>query len=141
VVLAHPDTVYDLEGDSNITNVWVNGGAGGKQGQIFDATFKDLPLGFRLYESTIVPVSRASGYGDVYNTFVLAQEAYGTVKLASMPARVITHMPGTSGVSDPLDQVATVGWKANHVAVMLDQSNMVLIKHQTSAYTGTRAGL
>lgn len=140
-VIAHPDTCYDLEGDSNITNVWVNGGAGSKQGQIFDTEFKDLPLGFRLYESTIAPISRASGYGDVYNTFVLAQDAYGTVKLDSMPAKVITHMPGTSGVSDPLNQVATVGWKANFAAAILNQSNLVLIKHQTSYFTGTRAGL
>ncbi len=141
VVIAHPDACYDLEGDSNITNVWMYGGAGGKQGQIFDTEFKDLPLGFRLYESTIVPISRASGYGDVYNTFVLAQEAYGTVDLESMPAKIITHMPGSSGVSDPLDQVGTIGWKANHAAVILNQSNMVLIKHQTSYFTGTRAGL
>lgn len=141
VALVNPDSMFDLQGDSNITNVWVNGGAGAKQSDIFNASFKDLPHGIRLYESTIVPISRASGYGDVYNTFVLGAEAYGTIKLDTMPAKIITHMPGSSGVSDPLDQVATVGWKANHVAVILNQSNMVLIKHQTSAYTGTRAGL
>ncbi len=139
-VLAHPDTVYDLEGDSNITNQWVYGGAGAKQDQIFDVTFKDLPLGFRLYESTIVPISRASGYGDVYNTWVLGREYFGTAKLSALPAKVIVHGPGTSGVSDPLDQVATVGWKANFVAVILNQNNGVLIKHQTSMATGTRAG-
>lgn len=141
VVLAHPDTVYDLEGDSNITNLWQYGGAGAKQSQIFDVTFKDLPMGFRLYESSIVPISQASGYGDIYNTWVLGQEAYGTVKLDAMPAKVITHLPGTSGVSDPLDQVATVGFKCNFAAVRLNESNMVLIKHQTSKFTGTRAGL
>jgi N4-gp56 family major capsid protein len=141
VVIGHPDSAYDLEGDTNITNVWTYGGAGGKQGDIFNTTWKDLPLGFRWYESSIAPITRCSGYGDVYNTFVLGQEAYGTVKLDSMPAKVITHLPGTSGVSDPLDQVATVGWKANFAAVILNQNNLVKIVHQTSAYTGTRAGL
>src|SRR3989304_9252413 len=92
VVIGHPDTSYDLEGDSNITNVWVTGGGLGKGADYFDATFKDLPLGFRYYESSICPISRASGYGDVYNTFVLGKEALGTVKLDSMPAKVITHM-------------------------------------------------
>lgn len=140
-VIGHPDTSYDLEGDSNITNVWVTGGGLGKAGDYFDTTFKDLPLGFRYYESTIVPITRASGYGDVYNSFVLAEEAYGTVKLSSMPAKTIWHAPGSSGVSDPLDQVGTIGWKANWAAVMLNQNNLVLIKHQTSAFTGTRAGL
>lgn len=138
VVLAHPDTGYDLEGDSNITNVWVNGGARGKENQYFDTSFKDLPLGFRYYESSLVPISRASGYGDVYNTWVLGRDAYGTVKLDSMPAKVITHMPGTSGVSDPLDQVATIGYKCNFASVILNQNHMVLLKHQTSAFTGTR---
>lgn len=144
VVIGHPDTTYDLESDTNITNVWVQGNAAsgaGKGGQIFDVTFKDLPLGFRYYESSLCPISRASGYGDVYNTFVLGKEAYGTVKLESMPSKVITHLPGSSGVSDPLDQVGTIGWKANHAAAILNQSNLVLIKHQTSAFTGTRAGL
>ena len=141
VVLGHPDTSYDLEGDTNITNVWVTGGGLGKEGDYWKATFKDLPLGFRYYESSLCPITRASGYGDVYNTFVLGEEAYGMLKLDSMPPKVITHMPGSSGVSDPLDQVATVGWKACFAAVILNQSNMVLIKHQTSAFTGTRAGL
>jgi len=140
-VIAHPDAVYDLEGDSNITNVWTYGGAGSRQGDIFNTTFKDLPLGFRLYESSIAPISRASGYGDVYNTFVLGKEAYGTVKLDSMPAKIIWHAPGSSGVSDPLDQVGTIGYKCNFAAVVLDNANYVIIKHQTSVFTGTRAGL
>lgn len=141
VVIAHPDTVYDLEADTNITNIWQYGGAGSKQGQIFDVTFKDLPLGFRLYESSIVPITRASGYGDVYNTFVMGRQYFGTVKIDSMPAKVIVKEPGSSGVTDPLDQVGTVGWKANFAAVILNQNNGVLIKHQSSVFTGTRAGL
>lgn len=140
VVLGHPDTTYDLEGDSNITNVWVTGNGLGKAEQYWQGTFKDLPLGFRYYESSIVPITRASGYGDIYNTWVLGKEYYGTVKLSALPARVIVHQPGTSGVADPLDQVATVGWKANFAAVILNQNNGVIIKHQSSAFTGTRAG-
>ncbi len=141
VVLVHPDVLYDLEGDSNITNLWHYGGAGKNQEQIFDTTFKDLPLGFRVYESSIVPITRASGYGDVYNTFVLGAEAYGTVKLETMPAKIIVHLPGEAGVADPLDQVATVGWKANFAAAILNQNNMVLVLSQASTFTGTRAGL
>lgn len=140
-VIGHPDTSYDLEGDSNITNVWVQGGGLGKAADYWDPTIKRLPLGFTYYESSICPISRASGYGDIYNTFVLGQEAYGTVKLDTMPAEIITHMPGTSGVSDPLNQVATVGWKAAFASKLLNSNNMVLIKHQASVFTGTRAGL
>lgn len=140
-VIGHPDTGYDLESDPNITDVWKYGGAGSRQGDIFDTGFRDLPFGFRFYESSIAPISRASGYGDVYNTWVMGKEYYGTTKVNALPAKVIVHEPGSSGVSDPLDQVGTVGWKANWAAVILNQSNGVLIKHQTSAFTGTRAGL
>ncbi len=139
-MLAHPDTIYDLESDTNITSIWTTGGGVGKAEQYWNTTFKDLPLGFRVVESSIVPISRASGYGDVYNSFVLGQEYYGTAKVSTIPAKVIVHPPGSSGVADALDQVATVGWKANWAAVILNQSNGVIIKHQTSAYTGTRAG-
>ncbi len=141
VVLVHPDTEFDLEADTNITNVWTYGGAGSKQGQIFDTAFRDLPLGFRVYQSSIVPVTRASGYGDIYNTFVLGRQYFGTVKIDGMPARVIVHEPGSAGAADPLDQVATVGYKCNFAAVILDQNNGVIIKHQASVFTGTRAGL
>ncbi len=140
-VIGHPDSTYDLEGDTNITNIWTYGGAGGKSDQIWNTTVKDLPLGFRYYESSIAPIVRASGYTDYYQTFVLGKEAYGTAKVSALPARVITHEPGSSGVSDPLDQVGTIGWKANWAAVILNQNNLVRIVHQTSSFTGTRAGL
>ena len=141
VVLVHPDTSFDLEADTNITNVWTYGGGGSKQSQIFDTTFKDLPLGFRVYESSIVPISWASGYGDVYNTWVLGKDYFGTVKVSSIPSKVIVHEPGSAGSADPLDQVATVGYKCNWAAAILNQNLGVIIKHQTSSYTGTRAGL
>ncbi len=140
-VLGHPDTSFDLEGDSNITNVWVQGGGLGKESDYWGPTLKRLPLGFDYYESSIVPIIRASGYTDYYQTFVLGEEAYATVKLETMPNKVIYHPPGTSGVSDPLNQVATIGWKAAFAAGILNQNNMVRIVHQTSAFTGTRAGL
>ncbi len=140
-IILHPDTTFDLQGDSNITNLWTYGGAGAKQADIFDDSFSDIPFGGRVYESTIAPIVRASGYGDYYATFVLGREAYGTAKVTKIPSEVIVHKPGTSGVFDALNQVGSVGWKANWVAVILNQSNMVRVMHQTSAFTGTRAGL
>lgn len=138
-IIVHPNTTYDLQGDSNITNLWTNGGAGNKQGDIFDDTFSDIPFGGRVFESTLAPLVRASGYTDYYNTFVVGKEAYGTTKVNKIPSEVIVHPPGTSGVADPLNQVGTVGWKANFAAVMLNQANLVRIVHQTSSFTGTRA--
>jgi len=136
VAIVHPDTMYDLQGDSNITTVWNYGGA--PNNDLFNASFKDIPFGIRLYESTLAPVTRYSGLPlPWYNTIVLAKEAYGTVKIDALPSKVIVHNPGTSGVSDPLDQQGTVGWKANFAAVILNQSNMVRILHATSSNVAT----
>jgi N4-gp56 family major capsid protein len=140
-LLVHPDTVFDLQGDTNITNVWTYGGAGKRQEDIFDATPTDLPFGVRVYESTLLPITRASGYGDVYNSFLLGEGGYGTVKCAALPSRVIVHPPGSSGALDPLDQVGTVGWKANYAAALLNSDAVLRIEHQASAFTGTRAGI
>lgn len=135
VVITHSDALYDLEGDSNITNIWQYAGERGEaNNQLFDVSFKDLPMGFRLFETTNVRIFASLGLSgaDVYATLVIGEEAYGTVKLDSLPARVITHDRGSSGIVDPLDQAASIGWKAAHTAVILNQANMVRIEHATS---------
>lgn len=136
VVITHPDSMYDLEGDANITNVWQYAGARGMDNQLFDTSFKDLPMGFRIYETTNARVFASLGLSgaDVIATLVLAAEAYGTIDLAALPARVITKERGSGGsTGDPLDQVASIGWKASYAAVITNQERMVRIEHVTSA--------
>lgn len=136
VVITSPDALYDLEGDTNITNIWQYAGDRGVDtNQLFDVEFRDLPMGFRLYVTTNVRkfVDAGLSLADVYATMVLGEEAYGTVKLDAMPARVIQKQPGTSGIYDPLDQAASIGWKAAHAAVRLNEANMVRIEHVASS--------
>jgi N4-gp56 family major capsid protein len=135
VVITHPDAAFDLEGDSNLTNVWQYAGERGQGNQLFDGSMKDLPLGFRLIESTNARIFVDAGLSaaDVYTTLVLADQAYGTVKLDALPAKVITKDRGTSGVNDPLDQICSIGWKAAYTAVRLNESLLVRIEHATSS--------
>lgn len=140
VVITNPNAMYDLEGDSNITNFWQYAGVRGMDNQLFDVSFKDLPMGFRVCETTNVRVFANSGLSlgagaqpDVVATMVLGKEAYGVVDYEALPARIISHRPGTSGIADPLDQVGTLGWKASHAAVRLQEQAMVRIEHLTSA--------
>lgn len=137
VVAAHPHTLYDLEGDSNIVNAWQNAGQRGMENQMFSTAFHDLPFGFRLYVTALARIFPSLGLSgaDVYATMVLGNEAYGTVKLASMPARVIRKGLGSAGTADPLDQVMTIGWKAAFTAVRLNENNLVRIEHATSSKT------
>ena len=134
VVVCHPQAMYDLEGDSTIQNIWQYAGERGDTNQLFDVTFKDLPLGFRVYETTNARIFPAAGLSsaNVYATLVLADEAYGTVKLDALPSKVIVKTRGSSGIADPLDQLSTVGWKAAHTAAILNQALLVRIEHATT---------
>ena len=142
VAIVHPQAMYDLEGDSTIQNIWQYAGERGDANQLFDVTFKDLPFGFRLYETTNARIFTgqgasvtSAGYADVYSTLVLADEAYGTVKLDALPSKVIVKTRGSSGIADPLDQLSTVGWKAAHAAARLNEALMVRVEHTTSGGT------
>jgi len=108
----------------------------GDSNQLFDVEFRDLPMGFRLYVTTNTRVFAAAGFSaaNVVGTLVLGEEWYGTVNLDGMPARIVAHDRGTSGVVDPLDQVASLGWKASWGAVILNQALGVRIEHNTSAH-------
>ena len=72
--------------------------------------FRDLPFGVRVYTTSLCRIFASLGLSgaDVYANLLFGEEWYGTVKLDAMPARVIVHERGTSGVYDPLDQVMTV---------------------------------
>lgn len=131
VSFVHPDCMRDLQGDSNIVNIWqYAGGRGLNENQLFDASFQDLPGGVRLFESSLVRIYASLGLSgaDVYGILLIGDQFYGTVELSSMPARVIQHGFGESGVFDPLDQLATAGWKAAHTAVILNQTLAVRIE-------------
>lgn len=138
VAITHPDALYDLEGDSNITNIWQYAGERGQgSNQLFDVAFRDLPFGIRLYVTSLCRVFASLGLSgaDVYGTLLIGEEFYGTIKLDALPARIIRKPLGSSGVYDPLDQVGTVGWKAAHAAVILRQDSAVRIEHASSSKT------
>lgn len=134
VVITNPYALYDLEGDSNITNIWQYAGAQGMSNQLFDTAMKDLPMGFRLVLTTNTRVFVDAGVStaDVVATLMLGEQSYGVIKYDALPARIIRHEPGTSGIADPLDQIGTLGWKASHAAVIVNQNNLVRIEHVTS---------
>lgn len=135
VVITHTDAMSDLGGDSNITNIWQYAGDRGMgSNQLFDTAFHDLPYGFRIFETSLARIYASLGLSgsDVYATMVLGEQFYGTVEFASMPAKVIHKPRGSSGVSDPLDQVSTVGWKASMGAAILNENLGVRIEHGTT---------
>lgn len=78
-------------------------------------------------EMKIYPAGGAADGKDVYSTIVLGADAYG-VTAASDNIENITKPLGSAGSADPLNQRATVGWKAHFVCQRLDELNMVRIE-------------
>lgn len=138
VVVTNPDTSFDLEADSNITNIFMHSNQAKHNEELFKPYFRDLPLGFRLFVTTNTRKFAAVGLSamDVVNTTVLGNEAFACVDLEAFPPQIIRKERGSGGATgDPLNQIASVGWKASHAAVILDQARQVRILHGTSAMT------
>lgn len=133
VAVIHPRTMYDLQGDSN----WVNAH------QYTDSGIKDLYkgevgmlYGVRFIVSSNGKVFTGAGASgiDVYATMIFGQEAFGLVDVAGGSAcQMIIKPHGASGTEDPLNQRATIGWKVNFVAKILQESAMIRVEHAVSA--------
>jgi N4-gp56 family major capsid protein len=77
--------------------------------------------GVRFMESTNIVESGESG-AKTASCFIYGADSYGVVDMeggAGKPS-IITKDFGSSGVQDPLDQRASVGWKNMFVAKVLD---------------------
>ena len=73
---------------------------------------------------------------DVYATLILGDNAYGTTRLSGAGLQHIVKQLGSAGTSDPLNQRATVGWKANKVTVRLVEAFMVRIETASTFESG-----
>jgi N4-gp56 family major capsid protein len=62
---------------------------------------------------------------DVGSALFLGSDAYGVTELEGMGLQTIVKQLGSAGSADALNQRATVGWKASHVAKILSELWMV----------------
>ena len=118
VAIIHPDVAYDLTNDPAWQNVkdydpkdWYEG----EIGRI---------AGVRFVETTEAKIFD----GGVYSTLVLADNAYGVTEIEGGGLQHFTKQLGSAGTADPIDQRATVGWKATKVAERLVEQFMVRIE-------------
>lgn len=85
----------------------------------------------RFIETTNAKVFTGSGTGsiDVYATLIFGQHFYGISRIAGHALENIVKPLGSGGTSDPLNQRETSGWKATHVAKILNDDFGVRIEH------------
>ena len=124
VAVIHPDVAYDLTNDPAWQNVkdydpkdWYEG----EIGRI---------AGVRFVETTEAKIFAGSGASSqaVYATLVLGDNAYGVTEIEGGGLKHIVKQLGSGGTEDPIDQRATVGWKATKVAERLVEQFMVRIE-------------
>ncbi len=89
-----------------------------------------------LSEGTLIYPGEAGAEGrDVYATIIMGENAYGTISLEEGGLEHIVKQLGSAGSGDPLNQRATVGWKASKVTTRLVEAFMVRIE-TTSSFDG-----
>ena len=112
-----PGVVFDIEGDEGVGG-WIEAQKYGQTQALFSGEIGKY-AGIRFIESTTAGRKTGSGVSsvDVYSTFVYGPNAFvfgdwGTIQVFVTP-------PGGGG--DELHQRASVGWKGNYGALLLEE--------------------
>lgn len=126
VAIIHPDVAYDLMRDSE----WIDSHKYSASENLFDGEIGKIG-GVRFVESSEAKIFKNSPVS-AYSTIVLGANAYGVTDVDGGALQTFIKPLGSSGANDPLNQRATVGWKASKCAVRLMESFMVRIESASS---------
>lgn len=121
VAVVHPACLGDLMNDTNVGSwVDVNKYVGDGRMQIMKGEAGKL-FQCRFLESANInsTTSGTESSARVYANFVLGKDAFGVVKLDGRSVQTFIKEPGSAGAADPLNQLATTGWKVQFVAKYL----------------------
>ena len=131
IALITPDTYFDLQSLSAFKAVetyassqtLVDENEVGSMGHI------------RFVETTNGKVFSGAGASgvDVHTDIILAQNAYGITRITGETMRIISKALGSAGTADPLEQRATMGWKATFLAMRLNENFLMRYEHAVSA--------
>ncbi len=104
---------------------------------LYTDSTKTVILPINCADKTVIYPGEAGAEGrDVYATLIMGDNAYGTTQLGGEGLQHIVKQLGSAGTSDPLNQRATVGWKANKVTVRLVEAFMVRIETASTFESG-----
>jgi N4-gp56 family major capsid protein len=128
--IACPDIKYDLMSDPKwlSLNEYVStvNAENNEIGKIANCRFVETT------ESKVFEAAGASGI-DVYSTIMTGANAYATTEIEGGGLQTIVKQLGSAGTSDPLNQRATVGWKAMKTAEILTDAYMLRLETAVTA--------
>lgn len=134
VAIIHPDVAYDLMRSED----WINAAQYAGSSQLFEGEIGRV-AGIRFVETTEAKIFAKEGASskDVYATLVLGENAYGVTEVEGGGLQHIVKQLGSSGTADPLNQRATVGWKAMKTAERLVEGYMIRIESCSTFDSGS----
>lgn len=129
VAIVHPDVAYDIMSDPK----WVNVKTYSDPSGMYEGEIGKIE-GVRFVETTEAKVYKDAGASsrDVYGTLILGANAYGVTEVTGGGLEHIVKQLGSAGSEDPLNQRATVGWKAIKVAERLVELYMIRVESTSS---------
>ena len=125
VAIIHPDVAYDLMNDPE----WKYPHQYQDTTELYNGEIGKI-AGVRFVETTEAKIFKGAGAEgrDVYSTLVFGAQAYGSTEIKDGGLQYIVKQLGSGGTADPLNQRATVGWKATKSAARLVEAYMVRIE-------------
>ena len=131
VAIVHPHTSYDIRKDPN----WIEAHKYAAPEEIFNGEIGKIN-NVRFVVSSEAKVWKGNGCPAglaVYSTLVLGAHAYATTELEGGGMQHIVKQLGYG--DDPLNQRASVGWKATKTAERLSEQYMVRIESCSARYS------
>ena len=129
VAIIHPDVAYDLMSDPE----WIEVHKYEASANIFNGEIGKM-AGVRFIENTEAKIFEKAGASNanVYATIFLGAHAYATTDITGGGLQHIVKPLGSGGTSDPLNQRATVGWKAIKTAERLIEQYILRVESGAS---------
>jgi N4-gp56 family major capsid protein len=134
VAIMHPDTRFDFMGDSDVVQAYQQAAPRSESNPLFSGELFDW-MGVRFDITSQARIFSSAGLSgaDVYGTVVFGESAFAAIRFEEQAVALVVKPLGSSGaVDDPLDQLASVGWKASHASGILDQTRLVRVEHVAS---------
>lgn len=124
------NTLYDLKNETG----WIPVQEYASQKDIMEGEIGAMDdVRFIMTTNAKIFASAGSGSIDVHGTLILAKDYYGISRISGEAMKSISKPLGSAGSADPLDQRATMGWKATFVTTRLNENFCVRIEHAVSA--------
>lgn len=121
VAVISPTTEMNLLKDSSFRDASIRNGQGSK-GELYKGEIATF-MGVKFVRSNTVPT--IAGTVTLHPTYIFGKDAYAVTDLQTLTS----YREGPGGVTDPLHQIMTLGWKVGFKSVILNNAFMARIEN------------